>query len=149
MYEHGLIGPVVGLVLWSLIVWVWLYATRIPAMQKAKIRPQEGAFAGEMKARMPASARQIADNYNHLMEQPTIFYATCFALHLLEQTHPINIGLAWAYVALRVAHSLVQCTFNYVLLRFTIFALSTLALAALALHAAMAMGWLGAIKLPH
>jgi hypothetical protein len=138
-YEHGLIAPVLALVLWSFVVWIWLYATRIPAMQKAKIQPQEGALAGAMNARMPANARQVADNYNHLMEQPTIFYAAAFAAQLGGAADATNIGLAWGYVALRVVHSVVQCTFNNVMLRFLIFLIGTIALAAMAVRTAVAI----------
>jgi hypothetical protein len=140
MYEHGLITPVVALVIWSLVIWLWLYLTRIPAMQQKGVKAEEGAFARELNTKMPAYARQVADNYNHLMEQPTIFYAICFSLQLLVQTHAINIGLAWTYVTLRVVHSLVQCTFNNVPLRFLVFVLSTLVLAALTVHAAIGVG---------
>jgi hypothetical protein len=147
MYEHGMIAPVVALLAWSFIMLVWLYATRIPAMQRAKIRPNQATKA-DMEA-LPASARNVADNYNHLMEQPTLFYAVCFALQFLGQgDHPINIGIAWAYVALRVAHSLVQGTVNIVTLRFFIFMLSSLALGALIFHAAIGAG-LTSFNLPH
>lgn len=93
MYQHGLITPVVALVAWSLIIWLWMYATRIPAMNQAKLDPQAAKHPGSLDV-LPAGPRQVADNYNHLMEQPTIFYAICFALQFLDQTHPINIGLA-------------------------------------------------------
>jgi hypothetical protein len=139
MDEHGLIAPVVALVLWSLVVWIWLYATRIPAMQKAKVDPQSVKIAGSLGDRVPAGVRQVADNYNHLMEQPTIFYAAGLAAQLAGQADPLNVQLAWAYVALRVVHSLVQCTVNIVLLRFLIFVLSTIALAALAIRTALAV----------
>jgi hypothetical protein len=140
MYEHGMIAPVVALLIWSFIVLLWLYATRIPAMQKAKINPNN-ASKDQMEA-LPARARNVADNYNHLMEQPTMFYAVCFALQFLSEgdVHPINIGLAWTYVALRVIHSLVQGTANVIMLRFFIFVLASLALGALILHAALASG---------
>lgn len=137
MYEHGLIAPVVALLIWSFLVLIWLYATRIPAMQRAKIRPNS-ATKEEMEG-LPASARNVADNYNHLMEQPTLFYAVCFALHFLGQgENAINIGIAWAYVALRVVHSLVQGTVNIITLRFFIFVLASIALGALIFHAALA-----------
>lgn len=137
MYEHGLIAPVVALIVWSLIVLVWLYATRIPAMARAKLKPGQATRA-DIEA-LPSA--KVADNYNHLMEQPTIFYAVCFALHFLGQGEdPINIGLAWAYVALRVAHSLVQATVNVIVVRFFIFVLASLALMALAVHAALGVG---------
>lgn len=139
MYEHGLIAPVVALIVWTLLIWVWMYSTRIPAMGKAGIDPQSAKHPGALDS-LPSSARQVADNYNHLLEQPTLFYAVCFALQFLEQTHPVNIGLAWTYVVLRVGHSLVQCTINLVTLRFILFVLSSLALAGLAVHAAFGVG---------
>ena len=137
MSEHGMIAPVVALVIWSLIMLIWLYATRIPAMAKAGIKPQSSSKA-EMEA-LPVA--NVANNYNHLMEQPTLFYAICFALHLLDQANDVNIGLAWAYVALRVAHSLVQATINIIIVRFSIFVIASLTLMAMTFHAAIGLGW--------
>ena len=82
-------------------------------------------------------ASWVADNYNHLMEQPTVFYATAIALALMGQGDGFNATLAWAYVGLRIAHSLVQVLVNRVVVRFALFMLSGLALAALVLHGAM------------
>lgn len=136
MYEHGMIAPVVALVVWSLIMLIWLYATRIPAMAKAKLKPGEATKA-QMEA-LPSA--NVAANYNHLMEQPTLFYALCFALQFLGQDHEINIGLAWLYVVIRVVHSLLQATLNVIVIRFLIFMLGSLVLMALAIHAAIAVG---------
>jgi len=136
MYEHGMITPVVALVIWSLIMLIWLYATRIPAMAKAKVKPGEATKA-QMEA-LPSA--NVANNYNHLMEQPTLFYALCFALELLGQANEINIGLAWLYVVIRIVHSLLQATVNFIPIRFLIFVLGSLVLMALAVHAAMAVG---------
>lgn len=133
MYEHGMIAPVVALVIWSMIMLVWLYATRIPAMQKAKVKPGE-ATKSQMEA-LPSA--NVANNYNHLMEQPTLFYAICFSLQILGQAHEVNIGLAWAYVGLRVLHSLVQATVNAIMLRWVIFMIASLVLGALTFHAAI------------
>jgi hypothetical protein len=130
MYSFGFIAPVLALVAWSLVVWTWMYATRLPAMQKVKIDPQTAKHPGSLDV-LPSGARQVADNYNHLMEQPTIFYATALAAHAAGAIDTVSIGIAWAYVALRVAHSFVQNTINVVPLRFAVFALSTLALFAL------------------
>jgi hypothetical protein len=137
MYEHGMIAPVVALIAWSLIMLIWLYATRIPAMAKAKLRPGEATKA-DMEA-LPSA--NVANNYNHLMEQPTLFYALCFALQFLGQgDNAINIGLAWLYVAIRIVHSLVQATVNIIVLRFFIFVLGSLVLIALTVHAAAGVG---------
>lgn len=139
MYDHGLITPVVALVAWSLVMLVWLYATRIPGMRKAGVAPNDPRGKAALDL-LPAGARNVANNYNHLMEQPTLFYAICFALQLLEQTQPINIGLAWTYVALRIFHSLFQATVNFVPVRFLIFVLSSIVLGALTFHAAVGVG---------
>jgi len=137
MFQHGLIAPILALVLWTLVIWIWMYATRIPAMQKAQIDPQQAARTRALS--LPPEIMWVSDNYNHLMEQPTIFYATAIAAQMAGQGDAINIGLAWTYVALRIVHSLIQCTVNIVMLRFSVFTLSTLALAALALRSAAAL----------
>jgi hypothetical protein len=139
MYEHGMMPPVVALIAWSLIMLIWLYATRIPAMGKAKLKPGQATKA-DMEA-LPVA--NVANNYNHLMEQPTLFYAVCFALEFLERgDNTINIGLAWLYVVIRVVHSLVQATVNVIVIRFLIFVAGSLVLMALTVHAAAAVGFI-------
>jgi hypothetical protein len=122
-----ILTPVLALVAWTLIVWIWMYATRIPAMNAAKMDPQAARFPGSLDV-LPDQARQVADNYNHLFEQPTIFYALVFYIYMAGTADRFAIILAWAYVVLRVIHSLIQCTVNRVPLRFAVFALGTLVL---------------------
>lgn len=136
--EPNVLAPVLALILWSLVVWVWMYATRIPAMLKAKIDPQAARFPGSLDV-LPDKVRQVADNYNHLFEQPTIFYALAVYTYLTAGVTGLTCALAWAYVALRVVHSLVQGTVNIVNLRFLVFAVSTLVLIAWALIEAGAL----------
>lgn len=131
--------PVMALVLWSLVMEVWLYATRIPAIQAARMPMDPTLTAAELNARIPPQVRWKADNYNHLMEQPTIFYATCLALAVAGLGEGLNAWLAWAYVALRVVHSLVQATRNIIMVRFSIFMLASIVLAALAVHGGMGL----------
>ena len=133
----SILTPVLALICLSLVVWIWMYATRIPAMQKAGIQPQEGRHAKDMGARLPSSARQVADNYNHLMEQPTIFYALVFYIFLAGIVDGPFVWLAWAYVGLRVLHTLIQCTVNVVVVRFAVFSLSTLVLMTMAVRAVL------------
>jgi len=134
----SLLTPVLALIVWTLIVWIWMYATRIPAMQRAGIDPQAAAHPGSLDV-LPAPVRQAAANYNHLMEQPTIFYALVFYTVLAGHTDALNVDLAWAYVGLRVVHSLIQITINRVTLRFLVFALSTLVLMAIAAREVLAV----------
>ena len=130
---NNLLTPVLALVVWTLIIWIWMYATRIPAMNRAKLDPQAARFPGSLDV-LPDSARQVADNYNHLMEQPTIFYALVFYIYLAGRVDETAVWLAWAYVVLRVIHSLIQCTINRVPLRFLVFALGTLVLMIMAVR---------------
>lgn len=136
MDQVSLVAPVMALVLWTLVIWAWMYATRIPAMQKAGIDPQDAARTGSLD--LPREIMQISDNYNHLMEQPTIFYATALATQVAGLADGTAATLAWAYVGLRVVHSLIQCTSNNVTARFAVFSLSTIALVVLAVRTALA-----------
>ncbi len=123
--------PVLALVAWTLVMWVALYATRIPAMKRAGIDPQEAAHPGTYAHRMPERARSVADNYNHLHEQPTIFYALMFFIVLTGGIAAATLNLAWAYVGSRIVHSIVQSTINRVVVRFAIFAFGSLLLVCL------------------
>ena len=128
MTNAAFLTPVLVLVAWTLVMWVWMYATRIPAMKAAGIDPQEAAYPGTWAHRLRPGVRSVADNYNHLHEQPTIFYALVFFAALTGGADATAAGLAWAYVVLRILHSLVQATFNRVLVRFGVFALGSLVL---------------------
>ena len=133
--------PVVALIAWTMIVMVWLYIVRIPAMKKAGIDVAKitGSKPGGLDAVLAEKDQWPAHNYMHLVEQPTLFYAVVFILAMQGAGGGWNTTLAWAYVGLRVLHSIVQATFNRIIVRFTLFALSTLVLIALTLHAGMWM----------
>jgi hypothetical protein len=132
-----ILAPVVALVAWTLIMQLWMYAARIPAMRRAGIslKGRRGTRGGALEGAIPDEANWKAHNYNHLMEQPTIFYAVALTLALLGFGGGINLYLAWGYVALRIVHSLIQATANVVLYRFIAFNLATLCLLGLTVHA--------------
>ncbi len=130
-------AAVVALVLWTFVMWAWLYATRIPAMLASKITYDPTKPASQMDEIVPPQVRWKADNYNHLMEQPTLFYATALTLALIGHGIGLNAWLAWAYVAIRIVHSLVQATVNLIMLRFAIFMVGSVVLLILAVRAAM------------
>lgn len=128
-----MLTPILALVCWTLVVWAWMYATRIPAMRKAKIDPQSAIHPGSL-AQLPTDARVVADNYNHLHEQPTIFYALALYTYLADAGDAVNIALAWAYVGARVVHSYVQIVVRRVTIRFLVFVIGTLFLIAIAVR---------------
>jgi hypothetical protein len=133
----SILAPLIALVLWSFVMWAWLYATRIPAMIKGRVVFDRNRPAEEFHAQLPPSVRWKADNYNHLMEQPTLFYAVVLALAVIGAGAELNTTLAWIYVGLRVAHSLVQALVNAVMWRFSIFMAGSLVLLILAIRLAM------------
>ena len=137
MEYSPLIAPVVALIAWSLVIMGWMALTRLPAMKKAGIGlNRRGGRGANLEGVLPDEVNWKGHNYQHLMEQPTIFYAIVFALILLGMDQPINVWLAWGYVVLRILHSLVQATVNIVLYRFSLFLLSSLCLIGLTIHAA-------------
>ena len=130
MESHPLLQPVVALLAWSAIMFLWMYATRIPAMIKAGIdlKNRVGGQGKDLDAILPPEVQWKSHNYNHLMEQPTLFYAAALVLVLTDCQSGIALYAAWAYVALRVVHSLVQSTSNRIRYRFALFLLASIAL---------------------
>lgn len=131
--EHPLAGPIAVLLAWSMIMWTWLYAVRIPAMRRAGIdlKNRVGGTGQDLDKVLAPEIQWKAHNYNHLMEQPTLFYAASLLLIAIGAECYPAIVAAWAYVALRIAHSLVQSLSNRILLRFPLFMLASIALAVL------------------
>jgi hypothetical protein len=132
-----ILAPLIVLVFWTLIMCVWLYVTRIPALKKHAIVYDPDRPAEEFHAQLPADVRWKADNYDNLLEQPTLFYAVALTLAFLQAGSGLNVGLAWAYVGLRIAHSLVQALINKVMIRFALFAAASVVLGIMTVNAAL------------
>ena len=138
-----ILKPVVVLAAWTMIIWIWLYATRLPAMNRAKLDAKNmvgttgRSLRDDLVAGGEVKASWVADNYNHLHEAPTVFYAVALVLAVVGAGNGLNAQIAWAYVTLRIAHSVLQIVWNRVVARFLIFALSSLCLMALTLHAVL------------
>ncbi|MCA0977901.1 MAPEG family protein [Qipengyuania flava] len=137
MIDAEILRPVIVLLAWTMVMWLWMYVTRIPAMTKAQIAADEVRRTGTLDERLPEQVQWKAHNYNHLHEQPTVFYAVCLVLAMAGMGDGMNAFLAWIYVGLRILHSLVQVTANKVMVRFVLFALSSVVLIALIFHAAI------------
>ncbi len=131
--------PLIVLVLWSHVILMWMAGTRLPAIAKMKLGPEAGQRTVELGAQLDKRVQWKADNYNHLMEHPTVFYATVLTLAILGLGSGINLTLAWVYVGLRIAHSLVHCTSNIVAARFSLFLLSVICQIWLAINALLAL----------
>ncbi len=141
MIGMDILQPAVALMIWTMIMWAWMYATRIPAMQKAKVDVDRLVRDPDasLDRTLPNEVQWKAHNYNHLHEQPTVFYAVCITLAIIGAGDGVNAFLAWIYVGLRVIHSLVQVTANKVLVRFVLFSISSLVLIVLIADAAIVL----------
>ena len=139
MESSPLLGPIVALVAWSLVMLLWTAIARAGAFRRLGVNVRNiprGSRGEALDQTDERRAQWKAHNYNHLMEQPTIFYAIVIVLILMRFDHQVNVWLAWAYVALRGAHSIVQATINIVKYRLALFALATFCLLGLTVHAA-------------
>ncbi len=136
----SLLAPAAVLALWTLIMLTWMAVTRFSGMAKSGINvgsAQPGGRGQDLEAVLPASTNWKSHNYTHLLEQPTLFYAISLILFVGGGTTALTVGLAWAYVALRIVHSLWQATINTIPVRFTVFLLSTIILVILAVLAVL------------
>ena len=134
MIGMTILQPVVALMIWTMIVWAWMYAARIPAMQASKdidTRNLHGGTGKDLDGVLPDRVQWKAHNYNHLHEQPTVFYAVAIVLAIIGAGDGVPALLAWIYAGLRVIHTIVQVTANRVLVRFVLFAVSSIVLMAL------------------
>ena len=143
MIVSDILKPLAVLAMWTMIMWIWMYATRIPAINKLPKPKTPGADQGwtgaMLEGLLPREVQWKAHNYNHLHEAPTVFYAVALALAMIGQGDGVNAMIAWAYVALRIVHSVFQSTVNKVAPRFILFTLSSLALIALCFHLLLAV----------
>jgi hypothetical protein len=134
-----IVGPVVALVAWTVIMMIWMFISRFGAMRGAglSLKGRVGLRGNALDGVVADRAQWKSHNYNHLMEQPTLFYAVAISLALLGGGDAwINVLLAWLYVGFRVLHSLIQSTFNVVVWRFGAFLAASLCLIGLVVHAA-------------
>ena len=140
MNYSPILAPVVALVAWTLVMMAWMAVTRFAAFKQMGINLDNipaGSRGANMECKAPVEVMWKAHNYTHLLEQPNIFYAIAITLALMDFGGGINLWLAWAYVGLRIVHSLIQATVNIVKFRFPVFALASLCLLGMTLHAGL------------
>ena len=138
-----ILAPVVALVAWTLLIFLWMIVARGSAFRRLGVtlgNIPNGARGADLDGQPEAaSAQWKSHNYNHLMEQPTIFYAIALTLAMMDFGGGLNYWLAWGYVGFRILHSLIQCTSNIVRYRLPLFLLASLCLIGMTLHAGLKM----------
>jgi hypothetical protein len=138
---HPILLPAIALVIWTLIMAVWMVVARAGAFRQANLdlAKNVGGLGKDLDGRLPPRALWPGHNHNHLHEQPTLFYAVILAMAVGGLWGQTDLWLAWAYVGLRIVHSLYQATVNVVSVRARIYLLFTLVLVALAVRALLAL----------
>ncbi len=132
-----ILQPVFVVALLTVVMTVWMFFTRVPTMSKLRIHPQKGQDTHKLRELLPKEVARVSNNYNHLFEQPTLFYAVAVSIAVLGHVDSLHIYCAWAYAILRICHSLIQATIDFVLARFTLFILSWLALSIMVFREAL------------
>ena len=135
--QAQILAPAAVLIVWSLVMLIWVGSSRLTAMKKMGVplsAAQPGGRGQDLESTLPPEIMWKSHNYTHLMEQPTIFYPAVVILAIMG-AGAIDMVFAWAYVVLRVIHSIYQVTVNKVAVRFQLFRVMTVCLAVLAVRA--------------
>lgn len=139
MDQADIFRPFFGMMILTLVVWVYMYGRRIPFIMRNKLTPEQ--LTPEGLARLsPPSVSTPSDNLKNLFELPTLFYALCLYLSATSQVDALHLGAAWTFFGFRVLHSAVHCTINIILLRFWLYAIAAAALWIMVIRAA-ASAW--------
>jgi hypothetical protein len=148
MAQQSVFGPFFATMLLTLVVWVYMYVRRIHFISGNKISPGDLAVPGALAKLSPAAVSNPSDNLKNLFEMPVLFYALAVYLFVTNQVDAAYVSAGWVFAAFRALHSAVHCTFNLVLLRFWLYAISSVALWFIAIRAAVvyfgSLAYLGA-----
>ena len=138
MHQTAIFGPFFATMLLTFVVWVYMYARRIPFIRSSGLTPGELSAPGRLAAISPAEVSNPSDNLKNLFEIPVLFYALALYLYVTQQVDALYVAAAWIFVVFRVLHSAVHCTVNIVILRFWLYFASTAAVWFMLFRAALA-----------
>jgi hypothetical protein len=119
--------PAIALVAVTFVVWLGMYFTRLRYMRINRIDPNDVATR-ERAAKLLEAVAGPSDNLRNLFELPVLFYLLIVLLFDTGHATANFVSAAWAFVALRTLHSAIHCTYNDVMHRFTVYAMSSLVL---------------------
>ena len=130
--------PMLGMITLSGLMTLVLLFSRAPSIIKFWGNLQAAKHSDELRPNLPDRMRYITDNYNHLFEQPALFYAVVIYIYLVNHADELHAQLAWGYVGLRVVHSIIHLSTNNVSWRALIFVLASLCLVAMIIREVLA-----------
>ncbi len=137
MSQGAIFEPVFATLLLTFVVWLYMYVRRIGFINEKKLSPKDLAVPGALAEASPPEVSNPADNFKNLFEIPVLFYFLALYLFVTNQVDTLHVGAAWVFVVFRVLHSAVHCTINIVMLRFSLYLISTLAVWVIAARAVL------------
>lgn len=121
MNQENIFSPFFAMLFLTFVVWVYVYIRRISFINQSKIDSQKLAIPGRLAQMSPAVVSNPSDNLKNLFEIPVLFYALVLYLFVTQQVDMVYVYAAWIFVGFCTLHSIVHCTFNYVMLRFYLY----------------------------
>jgi hypothetical protein len=120
MNQTLVLYPMLALIGWTFAILLLMGKRRIAAVQAGRVHARE--FALGESAAVPVDCTIVNRHYMNLLEIPLLFYAVCLTYYVTQQADTTALVLAWAYVALRLAHSAVHLGSNRLFHRLLAFA---------------------------
>jgi len=130
--------PFLGAILLTFVVWICLIVRRVGFILSTRPPPHLQSSTG-LATVASAAVMTPSDNLKNLCELPLVFYALVLYLHARQQVDSVHVASAWVFLAGRVAHSLVHCTFNHTTVRFAAYIVASAALWFMLLRASLAI----------
>ena len=138
MQTADLALPMLGMMVLTLLVWVYMFVQRVGFAQSNKLDIEQFKTPADVQTLVPADISGASNNFRNLFELPVIFYAVCLYLMASGQVDSFYANCAWAFLLLRCLHSLIHCSYNRVAHRFGVYILSALVLWVMVVRAFMA-----------
>jgi len=139
LQAYLILQPVFVVALLTMIMTIWMFFTRVPAMSRLRIHPQKGQDTSKLRELLPSEVNRVSNNYNHLFEQPTLFYAVAISIAVLGYVDNVHVICAWAYASFRIIHSIIQATIDKVYARFIVFILSWVVLSIMIIRTSLSL----------
>lgn len=136
--SEAIFAPMMAMFLLTFVVWVYMYARRIPFITQNNLTPEQMTPAG-LANLSPPEVSNPSDNLKNLFEVPVLFYVLCTYLFVTNQTDSVYLITAWTFVVFRILHSAMHCTLNVVIVRFWLYFAATAAFWFMFFRAGLAM----------
>ena len=128
---HLPLAVMIGL---TILVWLFMYARRLTFLIGNQIDADRLKAPESVSQIIPPDINAPSNNLKNLFEMPVLFYALALiAMQSKLQSDLVTLS-AWAFVLLRIPHSVIHCLNGPVMARFVCYLLSSAALIVMAVN---------------